>query len=117
VPGLSLVSLQKGAARGEKTAFGGSLADWTDDLTDFSETAALIANLDLVISVDTSVAHCAGATGARLWMLDRFDSEWRWGMDATQPGWYRSLRIFRQPSLGDWGPVIDALARAIADPG
>ena len=115
VPGLCIVSLQKGAARDERAAFGKSLVDWTDELTDFSETAALIANLDLVISVDTSVAHCAGAIGARVWMLDRFDSEWRWGIDATQPGWYRNLRVFRQEALGDWGQVVDALARAIAE--
>jgi len=115
VPGVRLISLQKGAARDGKAVFGKSLADWTDELTDFSETAALIANLDVVISVDTSVAHCAGATGARLWMLDRFDSEWRWGIDAAQPGWYRTLRVFRQPSQGDWGPAVEALARAIAE--
>ncbi len=115
VPGLRLVSLQKGAARAQKSALGESLVDWTDELTNFAETAALIANLDLVISVDTSVTHCAGATGARLWMLDRFDSEWRWGLDPAQPGWYRNMRVFRQPAFGDWGPVVDALTRAIAE--
>ncbi len=117
IPGISLVSLQKGAAAADKAAFGPSLVDWTDELTDFGETAALIANLDLVISVDTSVVHCAGAIGARVWMLDRFDSDWRWGTDANAPGWYPNLRVFRQPSIGDWRPVFAALARALAEPG
>ena len=94
VPGLSLVSLQKGAAAADKAAFGPSLVDWTNELTDFGDTAALIANLDLVISVDTSVAHCAGAIGARVWMLDRFDGDWRWGTDATRPAGTRTCASF-----------------------
>ena len=116
VPGISLVSLQKGAASGDKDAFGAALHDWTDALTDFAETAALIANLDVVISVDTSVAHCAGAIGAPVFLLDRFDGDWRWGTDANAPGWYPNLRVFRQPSIGDWRPAFDALARALAEP-
>jgi tetratricopeptide (TPR) repeat protein len=113
VSGISLVSLQKGAAGSEKDAFGARLSDWTEELADFGETAALIANLDLVISVDTSVVHCAGAIGAHVWMLDRFDNCWRWGADARAPGWYRSLRIFRQSAFGDWTSVLDELRGAI----
>ncbi len=113
VPGLSLVNLQKGAAGSDKIAFGAALVDWTDELVDMGETAALIANLDLVISVDTSVVHCAGATGATVWMLDRFDNCWRWGTDPRAPGWYRNLRIFRQTTFGDWSSVQDELRDAL----
>ena len=113
VPGISLVNLQKGAAGSDKGVFGTALADWTDELTDFGETAGLIANLDLVISVDTSVVHCAGAIGARVWMLDRFDNCWRWGTDARAPGWYRNLRVFRQAEFGDWASVEAGLRDAL----
>jgi len=113
VPGVSLVNLQKGAAGSDKGVFGAALADWTDELADFGETAGLIANLDLVISVDTSVVHCAGAIGARVWMLDRFDNCWRWGTDARTPGWYRNLRVFRQAAFGDWASVEAGLRCAL----
>ena len=113
LPGISLVSLQKGAAAGDKAAFGAALHDWTDELADFGDTAALIANLDLVVSVDTSVVHCAGAIGARVFMLDRFDNCWRWGADARAPGWYRNLRVFRQTAFGDWTDALDALRAAL----
>ncbi len=113
LPGVSLVSLQKGAAAGDRAAFGTALHDWTDELADFGETAALIANLDLVVSVDTSVVHCAGATGARVFMLDRFDNCWRWGVDPRAPGWYRHLRIFRQTAFGDWAGALEALRTAL----
>jgi tetratricopeptide (TPR) repeat protein len=113
IPGLCLVSLQKGAAGHNKAAFGNALVDWTEELADFGETAALIANLDLVVSVDTSVVHCAGATGAPVFMLDRFDNCWRWGVDPNAPGWYRHLRIFRQGAFGDWTGTLAALRGAL----
>ena len=113
IRGISLVSLQKGAAAGDKAAFGAGLNDWTDELADFGETAGLVAALDLVISVDTSVVHCAGAIGARVWMLDRFDNCWRWGTDPREPGWYRNLRVFRQRAFGDWTGALDELRGAL----
>jgi ADP-heptose:LPS heptosyltransferase len=73
-----------------------------------------MANLDLVISVDTSIVHCAGATGRPIWMLDRFDNCWRWGTDAANPGWYRSLRVFRQARFRDWTPAVCELSVALA---
>jgi hypothetical protein len=112
IAGIALVSLQKGAAA---TAPDGlPLIDWTDDLRDYGETAGLVASLDLIVSVDTSIVHCAGAIGTPVWMLDRFDNCWRWGTDAANPGWYPNLRVFRQHSLGDWAPVIDELCAALA---
>jgi len=113
IPNLTLVSLQKGVPRDAGSALGPRLVDWTDELVDFAETAALIANLDLVVSVDTSIVHCAGAIGKPVWMLDRFDNCWRWGTDVRNPGWYRDLRVFRQPAFGDWGATVGALQRAL----
>jgi tetratricopeptide (TPR) repeat protein len=87
--------------------------DWTPDLADFSDTAALVANLDLVISIDSSMVHLAGALGIPVWMLDRFDNEWRWLQDRTDSPWYPSLRIFRQPRFGDWDTVIADVREAL----
>lgn len=115
--GVSFVSLQKGgAARTQRQP--GELAkltlhDWTGELTDFADTAALIAGLDLVISVDTSVAHLAGAIGAPVWLLNRFDTDWRWLHQGTDTMWYPSMRIFRQLTPRDWGPVLAEVAAAL----
>jgi ADP-heptose:LPS heptosyltransferase len=95
-----------------------ALYDFTADLHDFADTAALIDGLDLVISVDTAVAHLAGALGKPVWLLNRFDTCWRWLLDRDDSPWYPSLRQFRQPHPGDWGSVIrrvrDALRRLAA---
>jgi tetratricopeptide (TPR) repeat protein len=89
-----------------------TLCDPMAAVTDFADTAALIANLDLVISVDTSVAHLAGALGRPVWLLSRYDGCWRWLQDRDDSPWYPGLRIYRQPTPGDWRSV---LARVIAD--
>jgi hypothetical protein len=83
-------------------------------LTDYGETAALIAALDLVITVDTSVAHVAGALGRPAWVLLPFAPDWRWLLSRDDTPWYDSLRLFRQPAPGDWGPVIKAVSAALA---
>jgi hypothetical protein len=88
--------------------------DWTGDLTDFADTAALVENLDLVISVDTSTAHLAGALNKPVWILNRLDTCWRWMLEREDTPWYPSARLFRQPSLGDWDSVIASVARALA---
>jgi hypothetical protein len=108
-PGISFVSLQVGAAaRTDSSLF--DAAPW---LTDFSETAALIAALDLVISVDTSVAHLAGAMGAPVWLLNRLDTDWRWQIASDRSIWYPTMRIFRQSRIGDWSDVLDAVRAAL----
>jgi hypothetical protein len=89
------------------------LVDFTDELNDFNDTAALVAALDLVISADTAVVHLAGGLGVPVWVLNRFDTCWRWLLERTDSPWYRSARVFRQPASGDWDSVIDQAAAAL----
>jgi hypothetical protein len=106
-------SLQKGAeatAQLRHSAWRARVIDWTDELADFADTAALIENLDLVITVDTAVAHLAGALGKPFWLMNRFNSCWRWQRHRPDSPWYPTARIFRQPSYGDWQAVIAAIA-------
>lgn len=108
---VQFVSLQKGI-REQDCAFLAErrdVIDLTRDLTDFSETAALISCLDLVISVDTSVAHLAGALGAPVWTLVPFNPDWRWLLNRNDSPWYQSMRLFRQTIRGDWPSVVEAV--------
>jgi tetratricopeptide (TPR) repeat protein len=102
--GISFVSLQVGASPA------GAMFDAAPWLQDFSDTAALIAALDLVISVDTAVAHLAGALGRPVWLLNRADTDWRWQLERRDSPWYPTMRQFRQPSPGDWGSVVAAVS-------
>jgi ADP-heptose:LPS heptosyltransferase len=90
-----------------------ALHDWTAELNDFADTAALIEALDLVISVDTAVVHLAGALGKPVWVLNRYDQDWRWLRNRTDSPWYPTARLFRQHSLGDWSGVIEDLVAAL----
>ena len=92
VPGLRFFSLQKGGSAADV-----GLTDFMDEMADFADTAALVANLDLVISVDTAVAHLAAGLGKPVWLLDRFDPDWRWLLGRRDSPWYPSLRLYRQP--------------------
>ncbi len=114
VKGVRLVSVQKGEAREQLKTVGWNLPDWMDACDDFMDTAALVDGLDLVISVDTAVAHLAGALGKPVWLLNRFESEWRWMLDRENSPWYPSMRIFRQKSRGDWEPVMSLVAEELA---
>ena len=78
------------------------ITDFMAEMEDFADTAALIADLDLVISVDTAVAHLAAALGKPVWLLDRFDPDWRWLLGRRDSPWYPSLRLYRQPRPGSW---------------
>ena len=112
VPGARFVSLQKDLRPGEvPTAYG--LIDLMDEVEDFADTAALIAQLDLIIAVDTSTLHLAGAMGKPVWLLNRFDTCWRWLRQRDDSPGYPTLRQFRQPALGDWNPVLAASAAAL----
>lgn len=111
IPGLTFYSLQMGEAAGQiKTASDLALIDLTEEIKDFSDTAAMIDHLDLVITVDTSVAHLAGAMGKKVWILSRFDGCWRWLLDREDSPWYPSVRLFRQTSRGSWDDVIERVA-------
>jgi len=115
--GVSWISLQKGgpAAQATDPPPGLTLHDFTADLGDFADTAALIETLDLVISVDTSVAHLAGALGKPVWLLNRHDTCWRWLLGRDDSPWYPTLRQFRQPSPGDWASVMVVVRTALLD--
>ncbi|WP_238288711.1 tetratricopeptide repeat protein [Caballeronia novacaledonica] len=81
--------------------------DWMDEMKDFADTAALIASLDLVISVDTSVAHLAAAMGKPVWLLNRFAGCWRWLRNRDDSPWYPTMRIFTQKERGNWSEVLE----------
>ncbi|EGY00993.1 TPR repeat-containing protein II [Nitrospirillum viridazoti Y2] len=109
---VRFISLQKDAAEMEVPAGLGGLID---SVVDFADTAALVSNLDLVISVDTAVAHLAAAMGVSVWLLNRFDSCWRWLRGRDDSPWYpTTLRQFRQARLGDWGGVVQSVRAALA---
>jgi hypothetical protein len=107
VPGVRFFSLQKS---GPAVSGGCPLTDFMAEMAGFAETAALIANLDLVISVDTAVVHLAGALGKPVWLLDRHDPDWRWLAGGRDSPWYPGLRIYRQPHPGGWDAVLAAAA-------
>jgi hypothetical protein len=109
VAGVSFVSLQPGVAPPPCLA----MADWTAELPDFAATAALVAGLDRVISVDTAVAHLAGALGRPVWLLNRFAPCWRWELGRADSPWYPTLLQFRQPAPGDWASVVAAVRVAL----
>jgi hypothetical protein len=113
IPGISIYNLQVERDGEAKAVFGDAITDLAPELKDFSETAAAIRNLDLVVSVDTSVAHLAGALGHRVWTLLPFVPDWRWLIDRDDSPWYPSMRLFRQKTAGDWPGVIKRLAAAI----
>jgi tetratricopeptide (TPR) repeat protein len=115
VPGLIFVSLQKGApaAQAATPPNGMVLHDWTAELEDFAATAALMAALDLIITVDTAPAHLAGALGREVWLLNRYDTDWRWLLGRDDSPWYPTMRQFRQATPGDWDGVIARVADAL----
>ncbi|HXE51654.1 MAG TPA: tetratricopeptide repeat-containing glycosyltransferase family protein [Tepidisphaeraceae bacterium] len=112
MPGIRWVTLQKGpAAEQAKTAAGElDLIDWTAELHDLADTAALVASLDLVISVDTAVAHLAGALGKPVWVLIPFVPDWRWMLGRPDSPWYPTMRLFRQSEVGNWKQPIEQIA-------
>jgi ADP-heptose:LPS heptosyltransferase len=90
------------------------VTDWTDEFVDFAETAGLIANLDLVITIDTAVAHLAGAMGKPVWVLLKHVPDWRWMMGREDSPWYPSMRLFRQEKLGDWAAPVRRIVKELS---
>ncbi len=115
IPGVTFYSLQTGEAASEAGAPppGLRLIDLTGNITDFADTAALIMNLDLVISIDTAAAHLAGALGKPVWTLLPAENIWRWLVARNDCPWYPTMRLFRQSAPGDWGGVMTAVAREL----
>lgn len=105
IPNVVWINLQHGPAAAQLQRAGGPV-DLTERLPDYAETAALIENLDLVISADTSVAHLAGALGKPAWVLLPQAPDWRWLLERSDSPWYRSIRLFRQSQAGDWTGVL-----------
>jgi ADP-heptose:LPS heptosyltransferase len=105
----TFVSLQKDPRPADREVLTqrGDIVDLTGHLTDFVETAALIGCLDLVITVDTSVAHLAGALGCRTWILLPYTPDYRWLLDREDSPWYPTMRLFRQSETREYGSVLD----------
>jgi tetratricopeptide (TPR) repeat protein len=112
---VNFVSLQREVRDTDKTALSTSAVLRPDlDSADFADTAAIIETLDLVIAVDTAVAHLSGARGKPLWLLLPFSPDWRWMLDRDDSPWYPAARLFRQPRIADWGSVIARLRETLA---
>lgn len=112
-PGVSFVDLQVGAAASEAAQLPQGVLAKPGELGDFADTAAIMADLDLVISVDTAAAHLAGALARPVWLLLPFVGEWRWLEERTDTPWYPTMRLFRQQRPGDWEGVVDAVGDAL----
>ena len=114
LPGISFFSLQVGdRAKDLASPVAGRTADLSSELKDFAETAAATANLDLVITVDTAVAHLAGALGAPVWVLLPYVADWRWFIERADSPWYPTARLFRQSRRGDWAGVFARVRAAL----
>jgi hypothetical protein len=114
VPGVRLISLQKGEGEEQAANFPVTTLAGLDDGPDaFIDTAAVMATLDLIITSDTSIAHLAGALGRPVWVALRRIPDWRWMLDRTDSPWYPTMRLFRQTTEGDWDGVFAAIAEAL----
>ena len=114
IPGVSLISLQKGAGSEQLATLPG-LVDLGGEITDFADTAAVLRSLDLVITVDTALAHLAGALGVAAWVALPYTPDWRWLLERTDSPWYPSLRLFRQSQPGNWDEVFERIAAAVRE--
>jgi hypothetical protein len=115
VKGVQLVSLANnvhGSIAGSLNAL--DLVDFSEDLIDLAETAALMKNLDVIITIDTSLAHLAGAMGCKVWIPLCWDADWRWGEQDTSSYWYPDVSLVRQSVAGEWKPVMQELAKRLA---
>jgi tetratricopeptide (TPR) repeat protein len=114
VGGAEFFSLQKGNPVSMISSFP-QVNDPSGKLTDFAETAAAVENLDLVITVDTAVAHLAGALGKPVWVLLGFVPAWRWMLDRADSPWYSTMRLFRQPAMGDWNTPMEQVVLSLRE--
>ena len=112
---INWVSLQAGERASDVAETPYHVVDLSPDLVDFSQTAGVIENLDLVITVDSAVAHLAGAMGKKTWVLLPFSPDWRWQLERKDSPWYPTMRLFRQNKIGDWPEVLAKVKEAIAE--
>lgn len=115
MPDVAWINLQLGVGREELRAVQTPILDWGDEQIDYAETAALMAELDLIITVDTSIAHAAGALGRPVWIMLQYIADFRWLLDRADSPWYPTARLFRQPRIGDWSAVVAEEQAALAD--
>jgi hypothetical protein len=117
MPGVQLFSVQKGPGSEQlaEVAEHWSITDLGSRCEDFADTAAALTNLDLVVTCDTAVAHCAGALGLPVWVLLPFVADWRWLLSREDSPWYPTMRLFRQRTRGDWPAVLARIASAVGD--
>lgn len=117
IPGVAWINLQKGPAAEQFRTIPSGVAsyDASAQLHDFADTAALMSQLDLVIGVDTSVAHLAGALGKPTCMMIQWSPDSRWHLSRNDTRWYPTMRLFRQPQRGEWRPVVKQVAAQAAD--
>jgi hypothetical protein len=113
--GIELHALQKEipTAQRDWLSTHGGLADHGAELDDYADTAALISQLDLVVTIDTSVAHLAGALGRPVWIMLQHSADWRWLLDRNDSPWYPTARLFRQRRAGDWQTVVSEVTSAL----
>jgi hypothetical protein len=117
LPGVHFFSLQKGeAARQMDAAARDRIVNLEPRLINLEETAAAMSQLDLVISVDTVVAHLAGAVGRPVWLMLPHAPDWRWMLERSDSPWYPTMRLWRQARRGDWAPLVEQLCRELALP-
>jgi hypothetical protein len=109
---ITWFSLQKGAHEPMKTL---PIVDLAPELSDFADTAAAIEALDLILSVDTAVAHLAGAMGKPVWLTSGFGSYWLWQLDRSDSPWYPTARLFRQQRPDDWTSLFDEVRQALKE--
>ncbi|MCW8914808.1 MAG: tetratricopeptide repeat protein [Magnetovibrio sp.] len=109
VQGCSFYNLQIGESAGQLAGVSGPIIDLTNEIDDYADTAALVDQLDVVITVDTSVAHVAGALGKDVWVLLPFAPDWRWQLERKDSPWYPTMKLYRQPQRRDWDSVIQTL--------
>jgi len=116
IPGIQFVSLQKGYASDQaKQVPELGMIDWTSELNDFADTAALVGALDHVISICTSITHLSGAMGKPTSTILSYTADFRWMLDRDDSPWYPSIKLFRQPTYGEWDSVVQNVRKALSD--
>ncbi len=116
LPGISLISLQKGASQSQIGTYWGTapLVNLGPEIRDFGDSMAVLECLDQVVTVDTSVGHLAGALGREAWIMLPYAPDWRWLLHRTDTPWYPTLRLFRQGPERQWGPVMQRIVREVS---